>query len=259
MSGTDRTRDPRLAPGPAIILVDPQLGENIGMVARAMLNCGLTELRLVRPRDGWPSEKAEAAASGADEVIAGVTLYDTTEAAIADLQRVYATTARPRGMVKPVVTPAQAAEELRSEAAAGRKAGILFGRERSGLVNDDIALADAVLTVPLNPAFSSLNLAQAVLLVGHAWFLAADETAPRKLETNEGQPASKAEIVNFFERLENALDETGFLWPPEKRPTMVRNLRNMFHRIAPTEGEVNTLHGIISALRGGKRGGGGES
>jgi tRNA/rRNA methyltransferase len=255
LSGTDRTREADLAPGPAVILIDPQLGENIGMVARAMLNCGLTELRLVRPRDGWPSEKAEAAASGASQVIAGARLFDTTEEAVADLQRVYATTARPRGMVKPVVTPAQAAAELRGEAAAGHRTGLLFGPERSGLVNDDIALSDAVLTVPLNPAFSSLNLAQAVLLVGHAWFLAANETAPRKLETGPGAPASKAEIVNFFERLEAALDETGFLWPPEKRPTMVRNLRNLFHRIAPTEGEVNTLHGIISALRHGKRDG----
>lgn len=254
MSGTDRTRESDLPPGPAVILVKPQLGENVGMVARAMLNCGLTELRLIAPRDGWPSAKAEAAASGADAVIAGARLFGTTEEAIADLQRVYATTARPRGMVKPVVTPAQAAAELRAEAAAGHKTGLLFGPERSGLVNDDIALADAVLTVPLNPAFSSLNLAQAVLLVGHAWFMAADATEPRKLETGVGQPASKAEIVNFFERLEAALDETGFLFPPEKRPTMVRNLRNLFHRIAPTEGEVNTLHGIISALRGGKRG-----
>ncbi len=254
MSGTDRTRETDLLPGPAVILVKPQLGENIGMVARAMLNCGLTELRLVAPRDGWPSEKAEAAASGADAVIAGARLFDTTENAIADLQRVYATTARPRGMVKPVVTPAQAAAELRAEAAAGHRTGLLFGPERSGLVNDDIALADAVLTVPLNPAFSSLNLAQAVLLVGHAWFMAADATEPRKLESGSGQPASKAEIVNFFERLETALDETGFLFPPEKRPTMVRNLRNLFHRIAPTESEINTLHGIISALRGDKKG-----
>ncbi len=255
MSGTDRTRETDLLPGPAVILVKPQLGENIGMVARAMLNCGLTELRLVAPRDGWPSEKAEAAASGADAVIAGARLFDTTENAIAELQRVYATTARPRGMVKPVVTPAQAAAELRAEAAAGHRTGLLFGPERSGLVNDDIALADAVLTVPLNPAFSSLNLAQAVLLVGHAWFMAADATEPRKLESGTGQPASKAEIVNFFERLETALDETGFLFPPEKRPTMVRNLRNLFHRIAPTEGEINTLHGIISALRSGKKSG----
>lgn len=250
MAGTDRTQEPVKDGGPAIILVDPQLGENIGMVARAMLNCGLTELRLVRPRDGWPSEKAAAAASGALEVIEGARLFDTTEAALADLQRVYATTARPRGMVKPVVTPGQAATELRAAAAKGERTGLLFGPERSGLVNDDIALADAVLSVPLNPAFSSLNLAQAVLLVGHAWFMAADDTEARRLELGVGETASKAELVNFFNRLEAALDETGFLYPPEKRPTMVRNLRNLFHRIAPTEGEVNTLHGIISALRG---------
>lgn len=250
MAGTDRTQEPVKDGGPAIILVDPQLGENIGMVARAMLNCGLTELRLVRPRDGWPSEKAAAAASGALEVIEGARLFDATEAALADLQRVYATTARPRGMVKPVVTPGQAATELRESAAMGERCGLLFGPERSGLVNDDIALADAVLSVPLNPAFSSLNLAQAVLLVGHAWFMAADDTEARRLELGVGEIASKAELINFFTRLEAALDETGFLYPPEKRPTMVRNLRNLFHRIAPTEGEVNTLHGIISALRG---------
>jgi tRNA/rRNA methyltransferase len=252
MSGTDRSRKTALAPGPAVILVRPQLGENIGMVARAMLNCGLSELRLVRPRDGWPSASAEAAASGALSVIEGVQLFSSTKAAIADLQRVYATTARPRGMVKPIVTPAQAAVELREELAAGRKAGLLFGPERSGLVNDDIALADAALTVPLNPAFASLNLAQAVLLIGHAWFLAGDATPPRQLETNAGRPASKAELVNFFERLEAELDETGFLFPPEKRPVMVRNLRNMFQRMNPTESEINSLHGVVVALRGKK-------
>jgi len=252
MSGTDRSRKTALAPGPAVILVRPQLGENIGMVARAMLNCGLSELRLVRPRDGWPSASAEAAASGALSVIEGVQLFSSTKAAIADLHRVYATTARPRGMVKPIVTPAQAAVELREELAGGRKAGLLFGPERSGLVNDDIALADAALTVPLNPAFASLNLAQAVLLIGHAWFLAGDTTPPRQLETNAGRPASKAELVNFFERLEAELDEAGFLFPPEKRPVMVRNLRNMFQRMAPTESEINTLHGVVVALRGKK-------
>jgi tRNA/rRNA methyltransferase len=250
MSGTDRSRATDLTPGPAVILVRPQLGENIGMVARAMLNCGLSELRLVRPRDGWPSAKAEAAASGALSVLEGVQIFETTKAAIADLHRVYATTARPRGMVKTVVTPAQAAVELRAEAADGRRCGLLFGRERSGLVNDDIALADTVLTVPLNPAFSSLNLAQAVLLVGHAWYQAGDATPPRVLDTGPGKIASKAELVNFFERFEAALDETGFLWPPEKRPTMVRNLRNLFQRATPTEGEINTLHGIVVALLG---------
>jgi len=249
MSGTDRSRQAPLPPGPAVILVEPQLGENVGMVARAMLNCGLTELRLVRPRDGWPNPTAEAAASGARAVIDGVRLFDTTKEAIADLHRVFATTARPRGMVKTVVTPAEAARELRAETAAGRKTGLLFGPERSGLVNDDIALADTLLSVPLNPAFASLNLAQAVLLVGHAWFLAGDETPPSRLDSGGAEPASKAEMVNFFERLETALDETGFLFPPEKRPNMVRNLRSMFHRMMPTAIEVNTLHGIIVALR----------
>lgn len=249
MSGTDRTREVPLGEGPAVILVKPQLGENIGMVARAMLNCGLSELRLVAPRDGWPNPTAEAAASGARAVIDGVRLFDSTKEAIADLHRVFATTARPRGMVKTVVTPAEAARELRAETAAGRKTGLLFGPERSGLVNDDIALADTALSVPLNPAFSSLNLAQAVLLVGHAWFMAGDDTVPRRLDSGGAEPANKAEMVNFFERLEAALDETGFLFPPEKRPNMVRNLRNMFHRMMPTVNEVNTLHGIIVALR----------
>jgi tRNA/rRNA methyltransferase len=253
MSGTDRSRTSDLPPGPAVILVRPQLGENIGMVARAMLNCGLSELRLVRPRDGWPSAKAEAAASGALQVLERAQLFPTTKAAIADLHHVYASTARPRGMVKPIVTPAQAAVELRQVLAAGRKAGLLFGPERSGLVNDDIALADTALTVPLNPAFASLNLAQAVLLIGHAWFLAGDDSAPRYLETNNGELASKAQLVNFCERLEAELDETGFLFPPEKRPSMVRNLRNMFQRMLPTENEINTLHGIVVALRGKKR------
>jgi tRNA/rRNA methyltransferase len=254
MSGTDRTRQIPLPPGPAVILIHPQLGENIGMVARAMLNCGLTELRLVGPRDPWPNPTAEAAASGALEVIDNARLFDSTEAAIADLQRVFATTARPRDMVTNVVTPAEAARDLRAELAAGHKCGLLFGPERAGLVNDDIALADTVLSVPLNPAFSSLNLAQAVLLVGHAWFLAGDDTAPRKLETGGAPPASKAEMVNFFERLETALDDTGFLFPPEKRPNMVRNLRNMFHRMTPTQSEVNTLHGVVVALLHGRHG-----
>jgi tRNA/rRNA methyltransferase len=248
VAGTDRTRDARLG-GPAVVLVDPQLGENIGMAARAMLNCGLSELRLVRPRDGWPSAAAQAAASGADAVLAEARLYDTTAEAVADLARVYAATARPRDMVKPVVTPRRAAAEMRESLAAGTPVGLLFGPERSGLVNDDLALADTLLVVPLNPAFASLNLAMAVLLVGYEWFQAADETPPRRLETGGQPPAAKGELVNFFERLEAALDETGFLHPPEKRPAMRRNLRNMFQRLDPTDQDLRTLHGIISALR----------
>ena len=253
MAGTDRTRDARLG-GPAVVLVDPQLGENIGMAARAMLNCGLSELRLVRPRDGWPSAAAQAAASGADAVLAQARLYGTTAEAVADLARVYAATARPRDMVKPVVTPRRAAAEMRESLAAGTPVGLLFGPERSGLVNDDLALADTLLVVPLNPAFASLNLAMAVLLVGYEWFQAADETPPRRLETGGQPPAAKAELVNFFERGLEALDETGFLHPPEKRPGMLRNLRNLFQRLDPTDQDLRTLHGIISALRSGRQG-----
>jgi tRNA/rRNA methyltransferase len=256
MAGTNKTKD-AVTGGPAVILVEPQLGENIGMVARAMLNCGLTELRLVRPRDGWPSEAAVSAASGADVVLEGARLYDTTAAALADLSRVYATTARPRGMTKPVVTPRRAAAELHAAIAAGERAGLLFGPERSGLANDDVALADTLLAVPLNPAFASLNLAMAVLIVGYEWYQAAGETAretpPRRLESGGQPPAGKAELINFFERLEAALDETGFLHPPEKRAGMVRNLRNLFQRMAPTDQDLRTLHGIVSALRGAKR------
>jgi len=239
---------------PAVILIDPQLGENIGMVARAMLNCGLTDLRLVRPRDGWPSEPAEAAAAGATEVIATARIYDTTLDAVTELRRVYATTGRPRGMVKTILTPRAAAEEMRGLSVSGTDCGVLFGPERSGLVNDDIALADAVIEVPLNPDFRSLNLAQAVLLVGYEWFQLGAGIGPRRIDTGEGLPATKAEMVNFYERLEAALDETGFLFPPEKRPRMVRNLRNLFDRAELTDAEVKTLHGIISALRFGKRG-----
>ena len=247
MAGTDISKETRSG-GPAIVLVDPQLGENIGMVARAMLNCSLDELRLVRPRDGWPNPAAESAAAGADEVLAHARLFETTAAAVADLQRVYATTARPRGMVKPVVTPRRAAAELRAALAGGVRAGVLFGPERAGLVNDDVALADAVLSVPLNPAFASLNLAQAVFVVGYEWLLGAAEVPERALPLGATRPATKAELIGLFERLEAALDARGFLYPAEKRPTMVRNLRNLFQRAQLTEQEVRTLHGIVSLL-----------
>jgi tRNA/rRNA methyltransferase len=251
MAGTDRSKaasGDAAATSPAIILVDPQLGENIGAAARAMLNCGLEELRLVRPRDGWPNEKALANASGADSVIENARLFDSTEDAIADLTRVYATTARPRDMVKVVETPRFAAAEIRARLAAGDRIGILFGPERTGLVNDDIALADALICVPLNPAFSSLNLGQAVLLVGYEWFQSADETPPRQLVTNTTRPAVKEELLNFFAHLERELDESGFLRNVEKRPSMVRNIRSMFDRAELTEQEIQTLHGIVKEL-----------
>jgi tRNA/rRNA methyltransferase len=238
---------------PVIVLVDPQLGENIGTAARAMLNCGLGARRLVRPRDGWPNDAAVAAASGADAVLRAATLFDDTAAAVADLQRVYAATARPRDLVKPVVTPRAMAEEVRAATARGERCGVLFGPERTGLDNNDVTLADAVLEVPLNPGFTSLNLAQAVLIVGYEWFQAAGEAPGRRLRHNASPIASKAELLNFFQRLEHELDVCGFLQPAEKRPAMVRAIRNLFDRAELTEQEVRTLHGIVSGLAGGPR------
>ena len=250
MAGTDQTR--RAAAerpaGPAVVLVEPQLGENIGASARAMLNCGLGELRLVRPRDGWPNPKAEAAASGATAVIEAARVFESTAAAVADLTHLYAASARPRQMIKPVVTPRRAALEMRAQAASGAAVGVLFGPERTGLTNDDMALADTMLSVPLDPAFASLNLAQAVLVVGYEWFQAGDATPDRRLVTNATRPATKAELLNFFAHLERELDACGFLRNAEKRPSMVRNIRNLFQRAAPTEQEIQTLHGIVKEL-----------
>lgn len=237
------------APGFAVILVEPQLGENIGMVARAMANCGLGELRLVAPRDGWPNPAAVAAASGADRILQGAKVFATTAGAVADLNTVLATTARPRDMAKDVVTPKGAAALLRVEAPEGARAGVLFGKEAMGLNNDDIALATTVLTVPLNPDFSSLNLAQAVFVVGYAWYQAADATLAHELVLpKDTRPANLAELTGLFEHLESELDACGFLRVKEKRPIMVRNIRNIFQRARLSEQEVRTLRGVISGL-----------
>jgi len=243
MAGTDHRRR-AVSGGPAIILVEPQLGENVGTAARAMMNCGLDDLRLVRPRDGWPSDKAVAAASGADAVLAKARLYPDIPAAIADMVHVYAATARDRGMVRREVTPRHAA------LAAGEACGVLFGPERTGLLNDDVALADAVLTVPLNPGFSSLNLAQAVLLVGYEWFTSGAMAPAETLRRGNSRPASKAELLNFFEHLEEELVRNGFLRTRESRPSMVRNLRSLFQRAQCTEQELRTLHGVVTAFAG---------
>jgi tRNA/rRNA methyltransferase len=250
MAGTNSSRA-GVTGGPAVILVEPQLGENIGTAARAMLNCGLDDLRLVRPRDGWPNDRAVAAASGADHVLDRARLFPSVAAAIGDLQHVYATTARDRFMVKRELSPRRAAAEMRGFVAAGESCGILFGPERTGLVNDDIALADAVLTVPLNPAFSSLNLAQAVLLVGYEWFVApAAAAADETLHTGHSRLANKAELLRFFDHFEEALVLSGFLRHPDKRPSMTRNLRNLFQRAQCTEQELRTLHGVVTAFLG---------
>lgn len=250
MAGTNRPQAQDLPPGPVIILVDPQMGENIGASARAMLNCGLTEMRIVRPRDGWPNPKAVASASGADVVLDGVVLFDTVEAAIADCQRVYATTARPRNMVKPVMAPRAAAGEIRGEVAAGRTVGILFGSERKGLDNDDVVLADTIITAPLNPGFSSLNLAQAVLLVAMEWATATSTVPDTGLDSGDSGPASKEDLIRLFEHWELALERSGFFRTEEQRPTIVRNFRNLLQRATPTAQEVRTLHGMVTAMSG---------
>ena len=252
MAGTDRSRDTvhtTALRGPSMILVRPQLGENIGSAARAMLNFGITDLRLVNPRDGWPNVKAVSAASKAAEVLDGVRLYDTTAAAVADLRHVYAATARSRYMLKPLSTPRKAASDMRRWMAMDEPCGVLFGPERMGLHNDDVALADTVLSVPVNPAFASINLAQAVLLVAYEWFQTeVPDAADDRLEPNRTLPATRAELENFFTHLERELDACGFLHPPEKRPAMVRNIRNLFLRAKLHQQEVGTLPGIVSEL-----------
>ena len=247
MAGTDRTRESALG-GPAVILVEPQLGENIGAAARAMLNVGLLDLRLVRPRDGWPSDTARAAASGADVVVDGARVFAEVGAAIGDMRRVYACTARPRDMAKPVMTAEAAAAEMRAFAPGGGACAWLFGPERAGLGNDEVALADVLVTVPLNPAFASLNLAQAVLLVGHAWLRAAEgEPAGEP----PGEPAAtKAELIGLFEHLEAELDASGFLENRERRPVTVRKIRNLLQRAQLREFEVRILRGVVAALAG---------
>ncbi len=237
---------------PVVVLVGPQLGENVGTAARAMLNCGLRDLRIVAPRDGWPSEKAQAAASGATVVLDSARLFDSVEEAVADLSRIYATSARARDMVKPVVTPSRAAEEIRGLAAEGTRCGLLFGRERIGLTNEEVTLADSLLTVPLNPGFSSLNLAQAVLLIGHAWYALGDDTPEHQPAAEGRSVAERKHLFGFFEHLEGALDPTGFFKTEQLRPTMVQALRNLFVRAELTAREVRTLHGVVTAL-GGRR------
>jgi tRNA/rRNA methyltransferase len=233
---------------PAVILVGTQLAENIGMTARAMLNCGLTDLRLVRPRPEWPNERAVAAASGADVVLEGARIFETTAAAIADLHFVYATTGRAREIVKPVVTGRAAAADIHERAARGERSGFLFGPERTGLENDDVTLAQSILRVPLNPDYASLNIAQAVLIATYEWYQAGDATPARVDPVVKAESATSEEVNEFLNRLEAELVECGFLRNPEMRPTMVRNIRAIFMRAGLMTHEVRTLHGIVTGL-----------
>jgi tRNA/rRNA methyltransferase len=234
---------------PVIVLVAPQMGENIGMVARAMANFGLNRLRIVAPRDGWPNEKARAASSGAVAIVDAASVHATLADAVADLQFLYATTARPRDMLKPVVRPKEAAAGLRARSARGIATGILFGRERTGLENDEVALAQAILTFPVDPAFASLNLAQAVLLVAYEWMQAGGEGAARPVPAPpELLPASAADLEGLHTHLENALEEARYFRVAEKREHMTQGLRNIFAKANLTEPEVRALRGAIAAL-----------
>lgn len=236
-------------PQPIIILVAPQMGENIGAAARAMLNCGLCHMRVVAPRDGWPNERAVATASGAFDYMPPVGIYETTAAAVADCEVIYATTARSRDLVKPVMTPRFAAEHMRDHVKASSKIAILFGPERAGLSNDDIDYAHNLITIPLNPAFSSLNLAQAVLLLAYEWSMTAEKNGDDyALPTGKSHPAKAGEFDLFFKRLDDALVMAEFYRTPELKETTTRNLRAFLQRGQPTSQEINTLHGVLTAL-----------
>jgi tRNA/rRNA methyltransferase len=234
---------------PIIVLVHTQLGENIGMCARAMLNCGLERLRLVRPRDGWPNERAAATSADADGVIEGAECFDSVAEAVADCSRVYATTARNRARQLPTEEVAGAAREVREEEG---ECAILFGPEASGLDNEALSHADRLLYFPVNPEFSSLNLAQAVLLFGWEWWRENGVEVPAR---EREAAAPKAELGAFLDRLELAL-EVGRIFPsPDMRPETVRNLRALFNRVAPSEGELRMLHGVVTALTSKEQGG----
>jgi tRNA/rRNA methyltransferase len=233
---------------PAFILVRPQMGENIGAAARAMLNFGLTRMRIVDPRDGWPNPKAAAMASGAGRVLDGAGLFADVPAAIADCDYVFATTARGRELVKPVVTPERAMEMARAMAAEGRKVGVLFGPERAGLENEDVALANAIVTVPVNPEFPSLNLGQCALLMGYEWRRQTTTTPPEVMGLARTEFARRIDVEKLADHFEERLEDAGFFYPEEKAAGMKLNLRNMWARLNLTRAEVQTFRGMLRQI-----------
>ena len=254
MTGRDGGADLAPLPGsPVVILVRPQLADNIGSVARCMANGGLFHLRLVSPRDGWPQDRAWRTASGADAILEAAGLYDSVGAAVADLQRVYATCPRPRHIIKTVMTAREGAADIRAAAGRDLACGILFGPERAGLDNDDMAAADTLIKYPLNPAFDSLNLAQAVMVMAYEWWTATDATPGRALLMHKTRVATKGELDQLMDQLVDQLDACGFLRNEAKRPGMVRNLRHLFERGEITEQEVRTLRGVVTGLALGRR------
>ncbi|WP_395696602.1 RNA methyltransferase [Methylocella sp.] len=261
-AGTNHTR-PNLAGGPAVILVRPQLAVNIGMCARAMANFGLCDLRLVAPRQGWPrtdgyEKEADAAAAGAAHLLEAAKVFDSVEAACADLHFVYATTARERGQHKPIETPEEAMPRAAALIVQGAKGGFMFGPERTGLDNDEVAVADRIVTFPVNPAYASLNLAQAVLLIGYEWMRASGGGAAPFAADPRSPPAPREMVLSFFDYLEAELERVGFFRPLGKAPVMRRNLRNIFHRLELSAQDVSTLRGMFVRLVEGQRVGAAE-
>jgi len=253
-AGTDKSKTGFDLAGPVVILVEPQLGENIGMTARAMGNFALSRLRIVNPRDGWPNLAAKRAAAGADHILEGAALFATLDEAVADLDLLFATTARAHDQAKPVVGPEAAAAEIVAHTADGGRAGILFGRERYGLMNDEVARANRIITFPVNPGFASLNLAQAVLLMGYELFKRSTAGALPFAMPERSERASQHQMDAFFENLVRELDRVEFLRPAEKRDTMLVNLRNIFFRMEPTKQDMHTLQGVIMAIAEGRKG-----
>ncbi len=236
---------------PVIILNAPQLAENIGAVARVMANFGLSDLRLVNPRDGWPQERAWALASGAEWPLNAAKVTETVAEAIADLHLVFATTARPRELQLPVLTPRAAAAELHQASARGERIGLLFGGERAGLETADIALCQAVVTIPIDPRFRSLNLGQAVAINAYEWRATLDD-APPAIFREHSPPADGAAMLGLFEHFEAELDAAGFFHPPDKRPSMVQNLRSALGKGRLSQQEVRTFRGVVTALSRGR-------
>jgi len=253
-AGTDKTKRWIETPAPIVVLVEPQLGENIGAAARAMANFGLSRLRLVKPLQGWPNEKSRVMAAGADRILDGAKLYDSLTEAIGDCSFVLATTARNHDQAKPVISAETAASEMAARVTAGENVAIIFGRERIGLENHEVALADRIMTLPVNPAFASLNLAQAVVIVAYEWFKRATGAQLPFSMPEKSPPAPKQQLEAFFSDLERELERVEFFRPEEKRGTMSVNLRNIFQRMAPTQQDIRTLHGVMNAIAQGRKG-----
>ena len=253
-AGTDRTKSWTDIDGPMVILVEPQLGENIGAAARAMGNFGLRRLRLVKPRQGWPNPKAQMMAAGADGILENAGIFDTLEDALADCTFVLAATARAHDQAKPVVGPEQAAGVIATRIAGGDNVAIVFGRERNGLESHEIGLADHIITLPVNPAFASLNLAQAVVIIAYEYFKLAGGGALPFVMPEKSKLAGKQQLLAFFASLDRELEKVEFFRPPEKRATMTINLRNIFSRMQPTQQDIQTLHGVIVAIAEGRKG-----